>query len=524
MENNFENRNESGQDQNSSDSTYHYNYRGSEDAPRDETPKETASSENGSSNRTDGDSQYGNAQYDGHQYGGGSQYDAGSQYGGYQYGSGSQYHPGSQQYGGDSQNTGFAQPGPDWQGYRRPSEPQPPKKKRGGLRVLGLIAIVVACVTLGVLLGTLVPTSTAQPGASLPSASSSQASAGPSSQPSAQATQKPSIGGNAPTITDYNNPMPDIYASVSKSVVSVQSAIAQNSGRQQITGTASGTGFVISEDGYILTNYHVVENSTEISITFEDGSEYEATLIGHDATLDVAVLKINATGLSVVAIGDSSAKQVGELIGVIGNPGSGNKTLNNSLTVGYISAVDRTVLFNNVNQNFIQIDAAINPGNSGGPLVDTEGKVIGIITLKSLVSSYDEYGNAISAEGLGFAIPINTAMDAVDQILTYGSVKKPGIGIYYRLLTEDEAAMLGVPQGILVSGFMGGSTAQAAGLQQNDIITACDGVQLTTMTELSEKIAGMSVGDTIQLTIVRQRKDMTITVTIGDMNEMTSAQ
>lgn len=333
--------------------------------------------------------------------------------------------------------------------------------------------------------------------------------------------EMPEFGGAAPEITNLYNPVIEIAEQEGESVVSVRVVIAvENPDGSVSESLVRGSGFIISPDGYIITNYHVVENGTALSVRMIDDSEYDAKLIGGDSTLDIALLKINASDLPTAALGNSDETKQGELAIAIGNPASRGTSdeLINSVTVGYVSAVRRIIQFNGYKQEFLQIDTPINSGNSGGPLFDSTGRVIGIVTLKSLISSYDEYGNSVDSEGLGFAIPINTAMNAIAEIFEHGSIRRPGIGIYYTFIEELETEQEGASKGMYVEEVVEGGPAYRAGLKVGDIITHCDGEELVTGEEVSEIIKNKTIGDTIQLTILREGKSFTVYVEIADLN------
>ena len=327
-----------------------------------------------------------------------------------------------------------------------------------------------------------------------------------------------SIGGEMPIITDTANPVPEIAEQLSESVVGINAYI-EEAGEQVLH--SRGTGFVIHENGYILTNYHVVVEGSSYTISV-DGSEQEveAKYVGGDATMDLAVLKVENTSLKAVALGSSAATKVGEMAIAVGNPAGADANLTGSVTVGYVSYVGRKLSYNGTLQEFLQIDAAVNPGNSGGPLLNNRGEVIGIVTLKSLISSYDEYGNPISSEGLGFAIPIDMAKEIALKIINGGSIHRPGIGILYLDLSAEEAEQQQLPQGKLIQEFMIGSPAEKAGLELGDVIIRCNGISLSEQDILVETIQAQKPGDTIELTVWREGKELDFSVVVGDMNHM----
>ncbi|MCD7804561.1 MAG: trypsin-like peptidase domain-containing protein [Oscillospiraceae bacterium] len=277
----------------------------------------------------------------------------------------------------------------------------------------------------------------------------------------------------------------EIYEKVSPSVVGVSSTTA--------SGSATGTGIILTEDGYILTCAHVVEDATSIAIVDSDMNQYEATLIGEDSQSDIAVLKIDAEGLTAAELGISSDLKVGEAAIVIGNPLGYD--LYGSMSVGIVSGLNRTLNVNGKDMTLIQTDASVNSGNSGGPMVNAYGQVIGIISAK--VSS--SYG-----EGLGFAIPIDDALPIINDLMQYGYVTgRPSIGITGEDITVYVAFYYGIPQGVMVRYVEPGSGADVAGVEAYDIIVGVNDETITTMDELTNIKNNYSVGDTITLNIYR---------------------
>ena len=258
---------------------------------------------------------------------------------------------------------------------------------------------------------------------------------------------------------------------------------------------SQGSGIIISADGYIVTNEHVISGATSIKVVLQDDSEYNATLVGSDERTDLAVLKIDATGLTPAEFGNSDQMQIGEQVIAIGNPGG--LELAGTVTVGYVSAVNRSITTTNGNTvNCIQTDAAINPGNSGGALVNTYGQVIGINSQKIAATDY---------EGIGFAISINEAQPIINDLIQYGYVRgRVVMGITMQMIDQTYAAIYGYQPGIGVVSVEAGSPAEEAGLVAGDIITAIDGQSITTQEELNSLLEQYSPGDTITLTVYRQ--------------------
>lgn len=323
------------------------------------------------------------------------------------------------------------------------------------------------------------------------------------------------LGGELPSIIYKDNPVIEISEYYDNIVVSIECRSVKGA---QVDLVSSGSGFVISEDGYILTNAHVVKGGTEIIVSFVGGDEYYAKLLGSDDILDVAVLKIDAQGLTAAPIGNSDKVKTGELVVAIGNPYGLGQSLKNTVTVGFIGSAAREMVIEGQKIELIQADAAINPGNSGGPLVNVSGEVIAITNMKTFMAGYDEYGNQINTEGLGFSIPINSAMNAAKQIIRTGNVVKPGIGIYYSMITAENSKIMNIPEGALVRSVNEGGPAEKAGLQQDDVIIACDGVDIKDIEDLSTYIKAKDVGDTVQLTIWRKGEQMNVEVEIIDLN------
>jgi len=300
-----------------------------------------------------------------------------------------------------------------------------------------------------------------------------------------------------------------IAAKASPSVVEIVTEVKQTTYGMfggSYTSEAAGSGVIISSDGYIITNNHVIEDSTSIKVTVEDGTEYTATLVGTDSKSDIAVIKIDATGLTAATIGDSDKLAVGDTAVVIGNPLG---TLGGTVTNGIISATDRELTINNEAMNLIQTNAAINSGNSGGGLFDAQGDLIGIVNAKD--SGTTSTGATI--EGLGFAIPINDAMDVAQQLMSNGYVAdRATLGVYVTTLTEDQG---NYKAGVYVTDLISGGGAEKAGIKAYDRITAVDGESVSTYQELSKILKTHAVGDTVKLTIVRDDKEMDIDVTLG---------
>lgn len=303
----------------------------------------------------------------------------------------------------------------------------------------------------------------------------------------------------------------EVYAANVNSTVGVTTSVTTNFWGFQTTSAASGSGFILTADGYILTNFHVIESSSSISVTLYDGTSYDAVLVGYDESNDIAVLKIDASDLSPVVLGDSDNLNVGDDVIAIGNP-LGELTF--SLTAGAVSALDREItLSSGVMMNLIQTDCAINSGNSGGALFNLYGEVIGITNAK-----YSSSGTEASIDNIGFAIPINHIRSIVDSIIEKGYISKPYIGVSVGDVSEETMGY-GLPAGAAVKSVVEDSPAEKAGIKVNDIITAVNGNEITGRSELSETISSCAVGDKLTLTVYRQGETLSIDVTVGEQTK-----
>lgn len=299
----------------------------------------------------------------------------------------------------------------------------------------------------------------------------------------------------------------EVYAAnVNSTVGIVTSLVTTNFWGQQTTGAAAGSGFIFSDDGYILTNYHVVKGATSITVSTYDGTKYDAQLIGYDESNDVAVLKIDATGLTPAVIGDSDKLAVGETTVAVGNPLG---TLSNTVTQGIVSALNRQVTVEDNDMTLIQTDTSISPGNSGGGLFNANGELIGVVNAKS---SYSE------AEGIGFAIPINTAMDIAQQLIENGAVARPVLGVSILDIQDSSTAQqYGVSAlGVYVADVTKGGGAEAAGVQRGDRIIAIDDTAVSSTSTVKSYLADKQVGDTVTLQVERDGKVLTLNVTLGN--------
>lgn len=335
----------------------------------------------------------------------------------------------------------------------------------------------------------------------------------PTASPSATAT--PNNGQSTTPNTGSSN-LADVIDSVMPSVVSITTTqYAQRAGTEVASGY--GSGFVYSADGLIATNNHVVEGAGRIYVTLNgDEQQYEAEVVATDSYSDLAILKIDKTGLTPVKFGSSSSLRLGDTVFVIGSPYIG--LFANSVSSGIVSGLNREMVLNSATQTFIQTDAAVNPGNSGGPMFNANGELVGIITRKSMLSTVT--GETTSIEGIGFAIPSDVASPVLEQLAQGQQVPRSGIGIMGSSLTEQGKQAYNVENGIYVASVSKGGPAEKAGLEVGDIITKLDGQAIGSMDEMIQLMESKNIGDTITLTYVRDGQENTATVTIGDKTQM----
>ena len=294
----------------------------------------------------------------------------------------------------------------------------------------------------------------------------------------------------------------EIYTANVNSTVGITTSINTNYFGYKTTAAASGSGFIITSNGYIVTNYHVIEDASEIKVTTYDNESYEAELVGYDESNDIAVLKIDETGLTPVVLGDSEQMNVGDSVVAIGNP-LGELTF--SLTTGSVSALNRKITINNTAMNLIQTDCAINSGNSGGALFNSYGEVIGITNAK-----YSGGSSSASIDNIGFAIPIDSVRGIITSIIEKGYIEKPYIGVAVYPVSGNHGTV-----GLAIDSVEDDSPADIAGLKADDIITAVNGVKVTDSSSLSEAISQGKEGDVVTLTVYRDEEVLEIKVTLG---------
>ena len=301
----------------------------------------------------------------------------------------------------------------------------------------------------------------------------------------------------------------EVYAANVNSVVSINvtGTSGYNFFGQAVQTASAGSGFVLTKDGFIVTNYHVVKDADTVKVTMYNGDEYDAKYVGGDEDYDIAVIKVEAADLQPVTLGDSDELNVGDHVLAIGNP-LGELTF--SMSGGMVSCVNRAINVDGTPFNMIQTDASINPGNSGGPLFNQYGEVVGIVSAK-----YSSTGNE-SVEGLGFAIPINDVFAMIQDIMTNGYVtNKPYLGITAGTMTEQMASQYryNIKEGVFVYSVEEGKAADQAGLQMGDVITKVDDHDIKTMEDLTAVKKQYSAGDTATLTIYRGGETMTVELT-----------
>ena len=312
----------------------------------------------------------------------------------------------------------------------------------------------------------------------------------------------------------------EVYASTVNSVVSINttSTSGTNIFGQAVETASAGSGFIISQDGYIVTNYHVVKGATSVKVTLYNGDTYDATVIGGDSDYDVAVIKIDATGLSPVTLGNSEDVNVGDTVLAIGNP-LGELTF--SMSQGIVSCCDRAINVDGTPFNMIQVDASINPGNSGGPLMNLYGEVVGIVSAK-----YSSYSDT-TVEGIGFAIPISDVQTIITDIMENGQVTdKAYMAIKAGSMTEQMAAQynIDVTKGVFVYAVEKGGAGEKAGLQLGDVITKLNDTDITSMSDLSMAKKSYKAGDTVTLTVWRGGQEITLSLTFDQQPQTTGTE
>lgn len=385
---------------------------------------------------------------------------------------------------------------------------EPPKKRKGGFRDRKSIKIAAI-----VLAGALLSGACGFGGAMLAkNAGSGHSTVQESNRPVTTVDIKKVDGQTLMTPTE-------VYATNVDSVVSINcSASSTNIFGQNVESASSGSGFVITADGYIVTNQHVVSGASSITVTLHNGEDYPATLIGGDSDYDVAIVKINANSLRPMTIGNSADVNVGDSVLAIGNP-LGELTF--SMSQGIVSCCDRAINVDGTPFNMIQVDASINPGNSGGPLMNLYGEVVGIVSAK-----YSSYSNTM-VEGLGFAIPISDVQAIISDIMENGQVTgKAYMAITAGTMTKEMAAQyqINIDKGVFVYSVNEGGAGDKAGLKLGDVITKVDDKSVATMEDLSAAKKGHKAGDTVTLTVFRDGEYITTELTFDEQPETTGSE
>ena len=321
-------------------------------------------------------------------------------------------------------------------------------------------------------------------------------------------TQSPVASGRPLSSGEYLTPGQVYERNVNAVVaITVEVESRDNYGRTA-TGLASGTGFIISQDGYVVTNYHVIEGGTNVTITTHSDEEYTAKIVGYEANNDLALLKMEGDNFPYVTLGSSANLMVGDQVVAIGNVLS---TFASSLTVGYVSGVDRVVDTEGVAMNMIQTDVAINSGNSGGPLFNMKGEVVGITTAKFSGNS----SSGASIEGIGFAIPIDDVTGMIEDLKSFGYVTGAYLGVMV-MDVESSAQYYGIPAGAYVESVTEGGAAHRAGIQAKDIITEVGSYAVTSVSDLTRVLRKFAAGETVSVKVYRAGNMKTITVELDE--------
>ena len=387
-------------------------------------------------------------------------------------------------------------------------EHEPPKKRKSGFwrkKSTQITAVILACALLGGLCGF--------GGAMLAkNAGRGHSTIQESTRPATTVSIKKVDGQTLMTPAE-------VYAATANSVASINcSASSTNIFGQKVESASSGSGFVITADGYIVTNQHVVSGASSISVTLYNGDTYPATLVGGDSDYDVAVLKVNANSLTPVTMGNSADVNVGDTVLAIGNP-LGELTF--SMSQGIVSCCDRAINVSGTPFNMIQVDASINPGNSGGPLMNLYGEVVGIVSAK-----YSSYSNT-AVEGLGFAIPIGDVQAVITDIMENGQItSKPSMGITAGTMTRQMATQYQIDKdnGVFVYSVDKGGAGEKAGLRMGDVITKVDSMEITSMEDLTAAKKGHRAGDTVTVIYYRDGQNYSTELTFDAKTESTQQE
>ena len=407
------------------------------------------------------------------------------------------------------------EPQPEQPVYQPVYQPQqPPRKQKKGGTTAKIVALIAVVAVLGSIGGSLLTTAIS-------------AITGREEKPDT-VVQEPPVQEQAeekPAFERVEHQLPEklttndtgksltltqVYTATVNSVVGINTQITTNAFGQEAVAASSGSGFILSEDGYIITNAHVVADANSIEVVLFNEDSFQAELIGADTSYDIAVLKIEAKGLPAVSVVDSDTLKVGEEVVAIGNP-LGELTF--TMTNGILSAIDREINIDGNPQNMLQTNASINSGNSGGPLFDMDGNVIGVTTAKYSGSTL----TGTTIEGLGFAIPINEALKVAYDLAEYGYVKGQAyLGVSVRTLDSEMASYYSLPMGPRVEAVTEGSCAAKAGIQVGDIIIRFNGEDVENNSALLAALKRVQAGDTVNLTLFRAGAELEVTVTLDE--------
>lgn len=404
----------------------------------------------------------------------------------------------------------------------------PPRKKSTALRVTGICLCVLILIAATAVAfsskspkaspGTAVPAATNSPEASSPSdydnfQSFFDSYYGTDDTESSEAIEIPAAETGTGAVLDLTDApdtgeltLQEIYEKCIDSVVAITAATSD-------TSYSWGTGVVLTQDGYIVTNTHVLEGASSATLTLQDNTQYTAKLVGADSISDIAVLKIEAEGLKPAEFASKEAV-VGDDVVAIGNPLG--EEFRGTMTNGIISAISRNISYNNHTMTLLQTNAELNEGNSGGPLINMYGQVIGITNMKMMTSS--SYSNV---EGIGFAIPVSTVKTVVDSLIANGKVTgRPMIGITVGAIPEAAAEYYKLPAGLYITAVSDGSDAQAKGVTAGDILTAVNGVSVSATADVTAAMEGLAAGDSLTLTIYRSGEYFDVEVLLVESSDI----
>lgn len=391
-----------------------------------------------------------------------------------------------------------------WQ-MEPPKPPEPPKKKR---KASGIIALLLAGCVIGAGAG----------------GATGYWAAGLNEPPAVSEPADDPAQNHAPVVSDTPSYTPvskdsgteltpsEIFEKCNPAVVAISTETAVRNVFGQISNYASaGSGFLISSDGIIITNHHVIADADTIKVLTADGKTYEATLIGSDATVDIAVLSIDAKNMPYLEFGNSDTMKVGDMVAAIGNPLG---ELANTQTVGTVSALSREVNIEGTPMTMLQTDAAISPGNSGGPLLNSYGEVIGIVSAKTVDTG---------VEGIGFAIPANSAQDSINDLREHGYIQgRPSLGIQYNVNYTNFARQYRQTAGVYIDAVVEGSCAEKAGLKEGDVIIELGGERISDPSGLLNTMLKYKAGDKVELKYLRESKEITTEVVFDEMTQNTN--